>query len=143
MVPGASKELGDSNKDTKAKHNNSRKPERSRSSTPSTKRRTNKSKDHFEVTVRIDRHGRVNEPKYKTPREDRSKSPAKKKKTGSADKSSELILPTEDKEREKEKKRALKEAGTPHVPQKKPKIVEEHYDDCGEDLSSLRGIDLN
>ena len=110
MVPGASKELGDSNKDTKTRHNNSRKPERSRSSTPSTKRRTNKSKDHFEVTVRIDRHGRVNEPKYKTPREDRSKSPAKKK-VGNADKSSELMLPTEAKEREKEKKRALKEAG--------------------------------
>ena len=41
-----------------------------------------------------------------------------------------------------EEKKALKEAGTPHVPQKKPKIIEEHYDDCAEDLSSLKGIDL-
>ena len=53
------------------------------------------------------------------------------------------MLPTEAKEREKEQKKALKEAGTPHVPQKKPKIIEEHYNDCGEDLSSLKGIDLN
>ena len=53
----------------------------------------------------------------------------------------ELLLPTEAKERAR--KKALKEAGTPHVPQKKPKVVEDHYDDCGEDLSSLKGIDLN
>ena len=53
----------------------------------------------------------------------------------------QLALPTDAKEREKEKKKQLKEKGTPHVPKKQFKPVEEHYDDCGEDLSSLHGIE--
>ena len=119
MVPGATKGLGDSNttntkepdtnKGTDAKHNNSRSP-RKKPPDPSAKHRSRKSKDHFEVTVKIDRHVKINEPKYNIPRKGRSRSPAKKG-AGDVDKPSEPMLPIEAKEREKEKKKALKEAG--------------------------------
>ena len=46
--------------------------------------------------------------------------------------------PTDAKEREKERKKKLKETGeTPEV-RKRLKIVEDHYDDCGDDLTSIQ-----
>jgi len=46
--------------------------------------------------------------------------------------------PTDSKVREQEAKRLAKESGQP-LPEKKkrPKVVQDHHDDCGEDLSSL------
>ncbi|MFM7988386.1 MAG: hypothetical protein ACKPKO_54650, partial [Candidatus Fonsibacter sp.] len=35
----------------------------------------------------------------------------------------------------------MKEQGKAHVVKKRTVIVEEHFDDCGEDLSSLKGLD--
>ena len=46
-------------------------------------------------------------------------------------------FPTDAKEREKRRRQLAKEAGNEHVVQKRKKIMEDHHDDCGEDLSSL------
>ena len=40
--------------------------------------------------------------------------------------------------REKNRRKKEKEAGNEHVVRKRKKIVEDHHDDCGEDISSLR-----
>ena len=45
--------------------------------------------------------------------------------------------PTDSRERRKIREKAAKEAGTPLEVVKKKKFVENHFDDCGEDLSSL------
>ena len=50
-----------------------------------------------------------------------------------------LAFPTEAKQKEKERRKMQKEAGNPHVAKKRAKIVEDHLDDCGEDLASLGG----
>ena len=47
-------------------------------------------------------------------------------------------FPTDSRARRKEREKAAKEAGTPLVVVKKKQFVEDHYDDCGEDLSSLK-----
>ncbi|MAD34454.1 MAG: hypothetical protein CMJ88_11970, partial [Planctomycetes bacterium] len=47
---------------------------------------------------------------------------------------------TDQKEREKEKKRKMKEAGIEIEVKKKQKYVEDHHDDCGEDLSAIGGL---
>ena len=46
-------------------------------------------------------------------------------------------FPTDAKEREKAWKKAEKEAGREVTVKKKKKIVEDHYDDCGDNMSSL------
>ena len=46
--------------------------------------------------------------------------------------------PTDAKEREKERRKKEKEQGIERVVQKRKKIMEDHHDDCGDDLSSLR-----
>ena len=46
-------------------------------------------------------------------------------------------FPTDQKERERDKKNALKAQGIEKVVKKTIKVVEEHYDDCGEDISSI------
>ena len=45
--------------------------------------------------------------------------------------------PTDAKVREKERRNAEKAAGIEHKVKKRKKIIEDHHDDCGEDLSSL------
>ena len=50
-------------------------------------------------------------------------------------------FPTDAKEREKARRKALKDQGKAHVVKERTVIVEEHFDDCGEDLSSLKGLD--
>ena len=45
--------------------------------------------------------------------------------------------PTDAKVREKERRKAEKAAGVEHKVKKRKKIIEDHHDDCGEDLSSL------
>ena len=52
-------------------------------------------------------------------------------------------FPTDAKEKEKERKRLAKEAGQEIVVKKKVKIVEDHWDDCGEDLSSITDIHVD
>ena len=47
--------------------------------------------------------------------------------------------PTDAKAREKERRKAQKASGKAHVGNKQDMTVEEHFDDCGEDLSSLPG----
>ena len=49
----------------------------------------------------------------------------------------QAAYPTDAKEREKARRKAEKEAGVEKVVQKRKKIMEDHFDDCGEDLSSL------
>ena len=49
-------------------------------------------------------------------------------------------FPTDAKQREKERRKAQKERGKPHEVVKKKKIVEEHYDDCGDNLDSLTDV---
>ena len=46
--------------------------------------------------------------------------------------------PTEARERQKAKEKRAKEAGKEVPVRKKHKVVEEHYDDCGDDISSLK-----
>jgi len=45
--------------------------------------------------------------------------------------------PTDAKVKEKEKKKKEKEQGVERKVKKKPKVIEDHYDDCGDDLTSL------
>ena len=47
------------------------------------------------------------------------------------------VFPTDSKEREKQKDAKNKEKGIEKVVKRKPKIIERHYDDCGDDLSFL------
>ena len=54
-----------------------------------------------------------------------------------------VAFPTDSKERRKAREKEAKEAGTPLEVKKIKKFVEEHYDDCGEDLSSLGTEDTN
>ena len=49
---------------------------------------------------------------------------------------------TDQKEREKLRKEALKAQGIEPVVKKVKKVVEDHHDDCGEDLSGLPGFSL-
>ena len=49
----------------------------------------------------------------------------------------QVAFPTDSKMREKARRKAEKEQGIERVVKKTKKIVEEHYDDCGDDLSSL------
>ena len=46
-------------------------------------------------------------------------------------------FPTDSRERQKAKEKADKEAGIERVVKKKFKVVEDHFDDCGEDLNSI------
>ena len=48
-----------------------------------------------------------------------------------------VAFPTDSKEKEKQKKIDMKEKGQEIVVKKRKFHIEEHYDDCGEDLSSL------
>ena len=50
---------------------------------------------------------------------------------------SQVAFPTESKEREKARRKREKELGIERTVKKKLKIVEEHYDDCGYDMSSI------
>ena len=51
--------------------------------------------------------------------------------------------PTDAKEREKARRKNEKERGIEHAVQKRKKIVEDHHDDCGDDMSSLNDRDTN
>jgi len=51
--------------------------------------------------------------------------------------SDQLAYPTDSKQRRREREKAAKEAGTPLEVKKKKKVIEDHFDDCGEDLRSL------
>ena len=48
--------------------------------------------------------------------------------------------PTDAKEREKARRKQQKESGNEHVVKKRRKIMEDHHDDCGEDLSSITDL---
>ena len=48
---------------------------------------------------------------------------------------------TPKREREKAKRKADKEAGVDKQVQRKKKIMEDHYADCGDDMSSLHDVD--
>ena len=50
--------------------------------------------------------------------------------------------PTEAAEKKRDAKRAAKAAGTEIVVKKRPKKVQDHFDDCGNDLSGI-GVDLD
>ena len=62
--------------------------------------------------------------------------------TAEADKGASPAYPTDSKGRENERRRRLKEEGKEIVTKKKKIPVEDHHDDCGEDLSSLVGATL-
>ena len=49
------------------------------------------------------------------------------------------VFPTDSKEREKQKDAENKEKGIEKVAKRKPKVIERHYDDCGDDLRGLCG----
>ena len=51
-------------------------------------------------------------------------------------------FPTDATQREKDRRKKQKEAGKGHKVIKKKKIAEDHHDDCGEDLTSLKDDDL-
>ena len=51
------------------------------------------------------------------------------------------FYPTDAKVREKERRQRLKEEGHEHVVKKRKKVMENHYDDCGDDMSSLHDRD--
>ena len=48
-----------------------------------------------------------------------------------------VAYPTDAKEREKTKHKAEKEQCIERVVQKRKKVMEDHHDDCGDDLASL------
>ena len=56
---------------------------------------------------------------------------------GSRETEAQAAYPTDAKEREKARRKAQKDSGSEHVVQRRKKIVEEHYDDCGDDMASL------
>ena len=49
--------------------------------------------------------------------------------------------PTASRVRRQERERAAKAAGKPLVVQKKFKVIEDHFDDCGEDVSKLGNVE--
>ncbi len=51
-------------------------------------------------------------------------------------------FPTEAKVTQKQKKLALEQGQEQVVVKKRAKKVENHYDDCGDDLSSLKGLPM-
>ncbi len=51
-----------------------------------------------------------------------------------------LAYPTAAKERKKKRRKELKEQGIEVKVKKRPKICEDHYDDCGDDLTSLNEV---
>ena len=57
--------------------------------------------------------------------------------TTSSSSSRQTLYPTDAKIREKERKQKLKEKGIERVVPKKKKCIEDHHDDCGNDMSSL------
>ena len=52
------------------------------------------------------------------------------------------VYPTDAKSREKERRNSQKASGKAHVVKKRVMNIEEHFDDCGDDLSSLKGVEL-
>ena len=54
----------------------------------------------------------------------------------------QATYPTEAKVREKNRKKALKEAGVEVQVVKRKKVIEDHHDDCGDYMSSLQGDEL-
>ena len=58
------------------------------------------------------------------------------------EKDTQPAYPTDAKEREKTRRKAMKAQGEAHVVRKRTVTVEEHFDDCGEDLSSLKGAEI-
>ena len=50
----------------------------------------------------------------------------------------QAAYPTDSKEKEKARRKAEKEAGIERPVQRRQKVMEDHYDDCGDDLSSLQ-----
>ena len=54
-----------------------------------------------------------------------------------SDGSTTQAYPTDSKEREREQRKADKEKGIEHVVKKRKQVVEDHHDDCGEDLGSI------
>ena len=52
------------------------------------------------------------------------------------------VYPTDAKAREKERRKAQKASGKAHLVKKRVMKIEDHFDDCGEDLSSLKGVEL-
>ena len=50
----------------------------------------------------------------------------------------EISFPTDSKERQKAKEKEIKAQGIVRVPKKVPKYVEPHFDDCGDDIRSLK-----
>jgi hypothetical protein len=61
---------------------------------------------------------------------------------GSRPTGTQIAYPTDAKEREKARRQADKEAGVERVVQKRKKVIEDHYDDCGDDLSSLHDAEV-
>ena len=49
----------------------------------------------------------------------------------------QVAFPTDAEEREKARRKEEKEQGIENVVNKRKKIMEDHHDDCGDDLSSL------
>ena len=52
------------------------------------------------------------------------------------------IYPTDAKSHEKERRKAQKESGKAPVAKKRIMKIEDHFDDCGEDLILLKGVEL-
>ena len=62
---------------------------------------------------------------------------------GSLPTEAQASFPTDAKEREKAKRKADKEAGVDKQVQRRKKVMEDHYDDCGDDMSSLHDVDTH
>ena len=60
---------------------------------------------------------------------------------GSSGDPAQPSFPTDAKEREKERRKLEKEQGIEHKVVKRKKIMEDHYDDCGDDLSSKSEVE--
>ena len=52
------------------------------------------------------------------------------------------VYPTDAKAREKDRRKAQKASGKAHVVKKRSMKIGDHFDDCGEDLNSLTGVEL-
>jgi len=61
---------------------------------------------------------------------------------GSPDGRAADLFPTDSKERERARKKALKAAGKEITVKKRKTVIEDHWDDCGEDLRGLKDINL-
>ena len=66
-----------------------------------------------------------------------SRRPLGESRTAESQGPQEHCFPTEAKVREKNRKKADQEQGVTRTVKKRPKVVEDHHDDCGEDLTSL------